>query len=198
VTFSARWVDVATADGTLRADRVVVATGRPTPLFKALVRHFWFQSSYYALTEPISAKIRRTLGRPSLVTVDGADPPHCIRWVGEERLLVAGADARSVPDRLRQKTIVQRTGQLMYELSTLYPDISGLAPSHGWDAPYGRTGDGLPYIGPHRNFPRHLFAFGCGGHSITDAYLASRALLRHYQGQSDPVDGVFGFTTDRL
>ena len=93
---------------------------------------------------------------------------------------------------------MQRTGQLMYELSVLYPDISGLAPSHGWEAGYGRTGDGLPYIGPHRNFPRHLFAFGCGSHAVTDAYLASRILLRHYQEAADDTDEVFGFHTARL
>jgi len=42
---------------------------------------------------------------------------------------------------------VQRTGQLIYELSTLYPDISGIAAEYGWNAAYARTADGLPYIG---------------------------------------------------
>jgi glycine/D-amino acid oxidase-like deaminating enzyme len=198
VRFTAKNVEVQFGTSILRADRVVIATGRPTPLFKALVRHFWFQNTFYALTEPIPAKVRRTLGESSLVTIDSAEPAHHIRWVDDDRLLVGGADAPAVPDRQREKVIVQRTGQLMYELSTLYPDISGLPPSHGWDAAYGRTSDGLPYIGPHRNYPRHLFAFGCGSHSVTDAYLASRILLRHYQAEVDPADDVFGFTTERL
>jgi glycine/D-amino acid oxidase-like deaminating enzyme len=198
VTFGPKAVDIETADGTVRVGRVVIATGRPTPLFKALVRHFWYQSTYFALTEPVPAKIRRALGDTGLVTVDVAEPPHHIRWVDEERLLVAGADGPSVADRSREQTIVQRTGQLMYELSTLYPDISGIAPAYGWDAGYGRTGDGLPYVGPHRNFPRHLFAFGCGSHSVTDAFLASRLLLRDYLDDADPADRVFGFTAERL
>ena len=89
---------------------------------------------------------------------------------------------------------MQRTGQLMYELSTIYPDISGILPAYGWDAPYARTADGLPYIGPHRNFPHHLFAFGDSSHSVTGAYLASRMLLRHYLGELEPADEAFGFT----
>jgi hypothetical protein len=48
-------------------------------------------------------------------------------------------------------------------------------------------------IGPHRNFPRHLFAFGDASHSATGAYLASRILLRHYLEEVDPADEVFGF-----
>ena len=105
-----------------------------------------------------------------------------------------GADMESPPPRLRQRVVVQRTGQLMYELSTLYPDISGILPEYGWDAGYARTSDGLPYIGPHRNFPRHLFAFGDASHSVTGAYLASRILLRHYLGEPDPADETFEFT----
>jgi hypothetical protein len=42
-----------------------------------------------------------------------ATPPHVIRWVDDERVLVAGASGEAPLDRLRQKTIVQRTGQLM-------------------------------------------------------------------------------------
>ena len=125
---------------------------------------------------------------------DLAEPPHLVRWVDDERLLVAGADTLSPPVRLRDRIVVQRTGQLMYELSTLYPDISGILPAYGWDAPYARTSDGLPYIGPHRNFPHHLFAFGDSSHSITGAYLASRMLLRHHLDELEPADRHFGFT----
>jgi glycine/D-amino acid oxidase-like deaminating enzyme len=113
--------------------------------------------------------------------------------VNDDQLLVTGADRELVPPSLREKTIVQRTGQLMYELSTIYPDISGLMPEYGWEATYGRTADGLPYIGPHRNYPHHLFAFGDASHSVTGAYLASRTLLRHVTGDSEPADEVFGF-----
>src|SRR6185436_18423721 len=108
----------------------------------------------------------RSLPR-DLVLRDSADPPHIVRWVDGERLLVTGADSESPPDRQLEKVIVQRTGQLMYELSTLYPEISGIAPEYGWDAAYARTDDGLPYIGPHRNYPHHLFAFGDASHSVT-------------------------------
>ncbi len=186
-------VDVHTAGGTIRANRVVIATGMPTPLFKSLARHFWFRSAYLALTAPVPARIRQQLGKRASVVRDSADPPHVVRWVDDQRLLVMGADGESPPERQREKIVIQRTGQLMYELSTLYPDISGLLPEYGWDAPYTRSAEGLPFIGPHRNFPHHLFAFGGASHSVTGAYLASRILLRHCLGEPDPADEVFGF-----
>ena len=81
----------------------------------------------------------------------------------------------------------------MYELSTLYPDISGVQPAFGWAADYARTTSGLPNLGTHRNFPHHLFAFGDASQGVTGAYLASRVLLRQHFEEMDPADDVFGF-----
>jgi glycine/D-amino acid oxidase-like deaminating enzyme len=194
IKFTRRNATVLTAGGSIRADRVVVATGMPTMLFKSLRRHFWFRTAYVAMTERVSAKIRNQLERRGVVVRDLAHPPHIVRWVDDERLLITGADMASPPDRQSERVIVQRTGQLMYELSTLYPDISGILPEYGWGAAYARTADGLPYIGPHRNFPHHLFAFGDSSHSVTGAYLASRVLLRHHLDELEPGDRHFAFT----
>jgi glycine/D-amino acid oxidase-like deaminating enzyme len=194
ITFGRRKADVFTAAGSIRADRVIIATGVPTPLFKSLARHFWFRTTFLTMTERIPARIRQQLGRRAAVVRDLAEPRHLVRWVEDERLLVAGADTVSPPERQRDRFVVQRTGQLMYELSTLYPDISGILPEYGWDAPYARSSDGLPYIGPHRNFPHHLFAFGDASHGVTGAYLASRVLLRHHHDELEPADRHFGFT----
>ncbi len=198
LTFTRKTLDVIADGGTIRAERVVIATGLPRTLFKALARHFWFHTSYFALTDPVPAKIRHALGlvgdaRARATIRDSADPPHTIRWVDGERLLVSGADSEIVPPRLRSKIVVQRTGQLMYELSTIYPDISGIQPAYGWAADYTRSVDGLPFIGSHRNYPFHLFAFGDSSHSVTGSYLASRIVLRQYSGEMDPADAAFGF-----
>ena len=194
IRFGRRYADVLTAGGTIRADRVVVATGVPNSLSRSLARHFWFRTSFLALTDPIPAKIRARLGRRAAIVRDSAQPPRMIRWVDDQRLLITGADAESAPPRLRERTLVQRTGQLMYELSTIYPDISGILPAYGWDADYARSGDGLPYIGPHRNYPRHLFAFGDSSHSVTGAYLASRILVRYHLDEVEAADEPFAFT----
>lgn len=193
ITFTRKYADVHTTGGAIRTRRVVIATGFPTPLFKSLQRHFWFRSGYRVLTEPVPAKIRQRLGERESVVRDSAEPPHVARWIDGDRVLVAGADSESVPPRLRDRAAVQRTGQLMYELSTLYPDLSGVQAAYGWIDDYARTADGLPYIGPHRNFPHHLFAFGDASHGVTGAYLASRVLLRHCSGEMDPADEVLGF-----
>ena len=195
IGFNRKDAEVFTSAGSFRTRRVVIATAMPTSmLFRSLARHFWFKSSYLALTDPVPAKIRSHLGKRSAVIRDTAVPAHVVRWVDDERLLIAGADGPRPPDRLRETTIVQRTGQLMYELSTIYPDISGIMPAYGWDAPYALSGEGLPYFGAHRNFPHQLLAFGDSSPGVTGAYLASRILLRHYLDEVESSDEAFSFT----
>ncbi len=193
ITFTRKDATVFTDRGQLRTRRIVVALGTPTPLFKPLVRHFWFRTAYCALTEPIPARIRRQIARTTAVVRDLATPPHLVRWADGDRLLVVGADQETPPARLAEKAVVQRTGQLMYELSTLYPDISGVLPDYGWHAPYALTADGLPCIGVHRNYPHHIFALADASHGVTGSYLASRIALRAVAGEADPADQVFGF-----
>ena len=193
ITFNRKIADVYTSGGKIRTRKIVVATGTPTMLFKSLRRHFWFRTAYLALTERVPAKIRKGLGKRKTIVRDSAEPYHVVRWLDDERLMVMGADAETPVERLRDKVIVQRTGQLMYELSVLYPDISGIQPEFGWGVDYAKTAEGLPYIGPHRNFPHHLFAFGDSSHSVTGAYLASRVLLRYFQDDLDVSDKAFEF-----
>lgn len=186
-------VDVHVAGGTIAAETVIVCTGEPTLLYRPLMRHLRAEASYLALTEPVPAAMRKALGAAPAILTDTDTPPHLVRWTPDGRLLVTGGDRPRPGPRLRDKGIVQRTGQLMYELSRLYPPISGIAPAYGWDVPVATTADRVMYAGPHRNYPRHLFAWGTR-HDPAQAFLASRLLLRHYLGQAVREDLTFAFT----
>jgi glycine/D-amino acid oxidase-like deaminating enzyme len=193
ITFNRKIADVYTTGSRIRTRKIIVATGTPTMLFKSLRRHFWFKTTYVALTDPIHARVRKQLGGRKTVVRDSADPYHVVRWLDDERLMVMGADIETPDDRQKTKILGPKTGQLMYELSVLYPEISGIQPEFGWSIDYAKTAEGLPYIGPHRNFPHHLFAFGDSSHSVTGSYLASRVLLRYFQNALDPSDKAFEF-----
>jgi len=194
VRFGRKQVEVIADGVTIRARTVVVATGIATAEYRQLRRHFSAREAYLVLTEVVPAAIRRALGTRGATIADTRTPRHRIRFTADDRILVGGADQAATPERKRDAILIQRTGQLMYELLTIYPVISGLMPEYGWELTYGETADGLPYIGPHRNFPRHLFALGSGGDSITGAFLAARILVRQLQEAPEKTDALFGWT----
>ncbi len=186
-------VEIKTDGGVITAESVIIAMGGLPDDLRALRRHFAPIQSYAVVTEPLPATVRREVGKRAAALRDTASPPHVLRWLKDDRVLFAGADQRAVAPRLRDKTIVQRANQLMYELTTLYPAISGVQPAWGWDFLHYGSPDGLPVVGPHRNFPRHLFALGHGRHGAGMAWLAARVLLREYLGEPAKGDELFGF-----
>jgi gamma-glutamylputrescine oxidase len=193
VKTSRKRVEVIADGGVLRAETVVVCTGEPTDLYRSLKRHVRLDERYVVLTERLPASVRKhVVGKARLIT-DTETPPHLIHLRDDGRLVIAGADQPRPAARAREKVVVQRTGQLMYELLRMFPPISGTLPAYGWDLPIAITADEAMYAGPHRNFPRHLFAWATR-HDPAQAFLASRILLRHYLGQASRDDLYFAFT----
>jgi glycine/D-amino acid oxidase-like deaminating enzyme len=188
-----RHVEITTAAGTVRADAVIIATGAPFRDLIALRRHLAATSLYGVVTEPLPAAVRKQVGRREAAIETVAPPHRLVRWLPGDRAMVRGGRQDEVPARLRDKALVQRTGQLMYELSVLYPAISGLQPEWSWDSSDYETVDGFPLVGPHRNFPRHLFAFTPARHGAGVSWAAARILLRHYQEEGNRRDEAFGF-----
>jgi glycine/D-amino acid oxidase-like deaminating enzyme len=65
---------------------------------------------------------------------------------------------------------------------------------YAWEGLFALTKDGLPYIGAHRRYPRHLFALGYGGNGMTFAALAARMLLEQWQGKRSGDHELFSFS----
>jgi glycine/D-amino acid oxidase-like deaminating enzyme len=191
-----RTAEIKTEGGIVTASKVVVATGYPIDDFKPLRRRFVRCDSYVVLTPELPAGVRREMTPPDLILRDTAEPDHWTHWTGN-RVLFSGADQRTVPDRQRERALVQRTGQLMYELSVMRSAISGTMPEYSWDVEHSRTIDGVPYYGPHRNYPHHYFAFSGGPGGLGLSFTAARIILRHYQGEPDRGDEPFSFVRIR-
>lgn len=190
-----RQVDVTTDAGIVSADTVVIATGMPTPLFAPLARHVTRRDRFFVMTDVMPASMRRHLWHGELAVGEAHDSSHRVFRTPTHHAIVSGAEGPLVPARRSEAAVREWTFELMYELLRRYPVISGLAPATGWRLTSSVTRDGLPFIGPHRNYPRHLFALGCAGDgSVTAAFLAARVLTRALTGASDKTDAVFGFT----
>ena len=190
---SSRHVDLTLDGGTVRVDTVVVATAAPIADLRGLRRHLPAMTMYGVVTEALPVAMRKQVGRRSTAVEDFAEPHRLVRWLPEDRIMIRGGRQGEVAPRLRDRALRQRTGQLMYELSLMYPAISGLQPEWSWGSPDYDTVDGLPFVGPHRNYPRHLFAFTPSRHGVGLAWAAARLLVRRYDQTATRADDAFGF-----
>jgi glycine/D-amino acid oxidase-like deaminating enzyme len=192
ITFTRKTATAFLDGGAITTTNLVICIGEPTSLFKPLKRHLRHEHRYAVMTEPLSAAVRKEIGGRGTLLRDTETPSHHLWFTADHRAVFAGGDQKRQPDRLRDKTLVQRTNELMYELTKLYPAISGTMPAYGWDIPLAHAVDGALYAGSHRNFPFHLFAFGTL-HDPARAYLASRIIVRNILGKPEKDDTHFSF-----
>jgi glycine/D-amino acid oxidase-like deaminating enzyme len=169
-------VDVRTTGGTISADRIVVATGYATPEFRGLVGRFRMKDTYVLATRRLRARRGRRV-----MAWDTDRPYHYLRWTDDGRLLLGGEDIQHRSSKGSRRRIAKARGRLMPYLARIYPELANEKPDYAWEGLFADTPDGLPYIGEHARYPKHLFALGYGGNGMTASFLAAQILVDLYQ-----------------
>jgi glycine/D-amino acid oxidase-like deaminating enzyme len=185
-----------TSKGILEATRVVIATGYATPRFRPLAGRFRMYRTYVLATEPMAAAAREELGLSDVMIWDTERPYHYARWTPDHRLLLGGADRRIRPGQRRHQQFTRASTELRSYFETRLPALASVETQLAWEGVFAMTPDSLPYIGPHRRYPRHWFALGYGGNGMTFGCLAARLLLERWHGTRSEDDDLFAF--DRL
>ena len=189
-------VTVITAAGTIRAGRVIIATGYATPEFKPLAARFRMMHTYVIATERLAARARADIGLGRVMLWDTGRPYHYARWTADHRLLLGGGDRARLPERQRRRALRESATALLDHFTRLYPALLGVRIDRVWEGLFAMTPDGLPYIGPHRRYPKHLFALGYGGNGMTFGFLAARLLLDWFGGKRSADHQLFAFNRD--
>lgn len=183
--------------GRVVADRVIVATGYATPEFLPLQARFRMMNTYVIATPKLSRGLRDRLGLRDVMLWDTNRPYHYARWTPDRRLLFGGRDRPRVQGDRRERLVERTAGELASDLGLLYPALRDVTPEYAWEGLFAATPDGLPYVGVHRHYPRHLFALGYGGNGMTFGFLGAQILNRMIHSTPGPDDALFAFGRDR-
>jgi glycine/D-amino acid oxidase-like deaminating enzyme len=186
-------VVVRTRNGSIRAERVVIATGYAQPPFAPRLRRLRMKNTYVLATRPLRRAERIRLGLPDLLLWNTERPYHYARWTQDHRLLLGGNDRPAVSSAQRKKAFAVGTAGLQRYFEELLPPLKGIAIEYAWEGLFAMTPDGLPFIGLHRWYPRHLFALGYGGNGMTFASVAARLLLESVRGAPGSDHELFAF-----
>jgi len=186
-------VRLLTPSGSIDARTVIIATGYATQYFKPLAGRFEMRHTYVLVTEPLTPHQKREVGLGPVLLWDTETPYHYIRWVAGNRLMIGGADRPVRGGGGRAAKFGAATRELREHFECLYPALADVAIDYAWDGLFAMTPDSLPYIGPHRRYPNHLFALGYGGNGMTFAALSARILLEQWQGVTSADHRLFAF-----
>ena len=129
-----------------------------------------------------------------VVVATGYATPSFEPLVGRFRMLQTYVVAtKRIPARQRAKALRDGAAGVWQYFERHYPALEQVGIDFAWEGLFATTPDSLPYVGPHPDYPKHLFALGYGGNGMTFGFLAARLLLEWYEGKRTDDHRLFGF-----
>jgi glycine/D-amino acid oxidase-like deaminating enzyme len=172
----------------IRAGHVVFATGYETQQF--LKQKRVRLASSFAIASSAGTKFSK--GREWPVIWESARPYLYVRSTVDGRIVAGGEDVDFVDEAKRDELLASKTKTLEKKIRKMFPHFSWKLAS-AWTGTFAESQDGLPYIGPHKDFPGAQFALGYGGNGITFATIASAIIPDLISGTKNSDSRLFRF-----
>jgi glycine/D-amino acid oxidase-like deaminating enzyme len=187
---TARGVELVTERGPrVRARWLVVASGYEVEKFLP-ERVMDLHSTYALASEPIAAFPGWPADQP--VIWETGDPYLYLRTTHDCRVIMGGYDDPFRDPVARDRVLAAKVRALRRRFAQLFPHIP-LEVATAWAGTFGKTPDGLPFIGEHPAVPCTWFALGYGGNGITYSLLAAELFRERLTEGVGRDDDLYGF-----
>ncbi len=187
--FPEKGVELATDRGhAVTARRMVVATGYES---QELLREkvVDLDNTYALVSQPLD-----DLGpwNENWILWEAKNPYLYLRITEDRRLLVGGEDDAFHSPKRRDASISHKSKTIESKVRELLPGLKWET-EFAWAGTFGKTRDGLAYIGPTDEFPNCLFALGFGGNGITFSSIATQIIADQITGTPNEDANLFRF-----
>ncbi|MDQ0087177.1 glycine/D-amino acid oxidase-like deaminating enzyme [Paenibacillus anaericanus] len=171
----------------ITAKHIIFATGYETQQFKK-DQGANLTSSYVTVTEPVqdfNDWYQRCL------IWETARPYSYLRTTPDGRIISGGLDEHLPGGVLEENRYIHQSKKLLNVIHTMFPRKAALKSEYAWGAVFGGTRDGLPYIGPHPDYPHCYFLEGYGGNGTVCSMIAAEMITDVLTGIHRPDMEIF-------
>lgn len=190
-----RGVELVTDRGRrVRARWLVVASGYEADQFlpeKVTTLH----STYALASEPVADFTGWPADQP--VIWETGDPYLYLRTTPDHRIIMGGYDEPFRDPVARDRLLGRKLAALRRRFAQLFPRLP-LNVATAWAGTFGKTKDGLPFIGEHPAAPRTWFALGYGGNGITYSLLAAELFRERVTEGFTRDSDLYGFARNQM
>ncbi|CAM4469452.1 NAD(P)/FAD-dependent oxidoreductase [Paenibacillus typhae] len=123
-----------------------------------------------------------------------ARPYLYFRTTPDGCIIAGGKDEQLTDPERREVRVLSQCRQLLEEVEALFPEVKGVEAEYCWGAVFGSTKDGLPYMGPHPEYPHCYFIEGYGGNGTVYSMIAADLLADTLAGRTRPELELFSLT----
>jgi glycine/D-amino acid oxidase-like deaminating enzyme len=173
-------VEVVCANGAVRAQRVLLASGAQPPLLRRIRRYIAPLYDYVLVTEPLSAEQRQAVGwRGRQGISDIGNQFHYYRLTADDRILYGGYDAvyrYGGPVRPGLEDFEPTFAKLSQHFATTFPQLEGVRFAYRWGGAIDTCSRFSVFFGTaHRG--RVAYALGYTGLGVAATRFGARVAL---------------------
>ncbi|MEK3882334.1 FAD-dependent oxidoreductase [Paenibacillus sp. PL2-23] len=163
-----------TASGhTIDVDYVVYAIGYEPEELRGRLRQADLNRSYVIVTDP---QEEGELWQNRMMIWETARPYLYMRATCDNRIIVGGLDEEKERPVHNRKHQADRSEELLSSFKALFPDSKARI-EFTWNATFGESLDGLPFVGEDPSWPGVYYNLGYGGNGTVCSVLGSQILL---------------------
>jgi glycine/D-amino acid oxidase-like deaminating enzyme len=174
----------------VHCDRVVVAAGyEATQMLPERVLDL--SNTYAYVSQPLNSTQTSDWNREWMLW-ETKHPYLYLRMTKDNRMLIGGEDDDFHNPVRRDRALSRKTKSIQQKAEKLLAR-GPFEPEYAWAGTFGKTKDGLAYIGEHPDLPNRYFALGFGGNGITFSSIACNMILKLLRGEDCPEQHLFRF-----
>lgn len=182
-----RRMALRTADGSLRAPDIVLATNAWMSSLRPISRHTTNLSSHVAVTEPLPDVVHRLEWPRGRMVRDARMFLHWVRLTADDRFVVGtgagplGYGGHVVRAHTHHRPSVRRVTDV---LAAFVPEAAHARFDASWGGAIELSSDGCPYFSTLAGTRIH-YGTGYSGHGVNAAWIGGQALASAALGQDD-------------
>lgn len=171
---------VETAQGTITANKVVLALNSYTPeMFKQFNKTITVVSSDMVITKPAPDILKKEGYDHGMTTLDSRTFVHYQRTTSDGRMMLGkGGNTFAFNNKItalfNQESIYAQA--LMKTLGKFYPPLKDVPMERSWTGPSDRAASGSPFFGHLNGHDNILYGLGYSGSGIVQSYVGGQFL----------------------
>ena len=172
---------ITVEDLSVSFDRLILATGYAFyDLARAVMPKARLITTYAAVTSPFAS-----LPAHGNMFWENSRAYVYFRNSPDGRLIIGGGDEEDL--ELSEKKAEEKADQLRVDVSAYLTDGPIPPAEYSYEAIFGESEDGLPYIGPHPDHAQVYLIHGVGGNGTVYSAIAAGEVLKWAENRSDPL-----------
>ena len=179
---------LVTANGAVRADKVILATNAWSAALPELSRSIVVVSSDIIVSRPVPDQLQKLQWLNKAGVNDSCQLVSYVRTTADGRLLAGkGGLASAYGGHVGKKMFHSpaRAKLVKRQLDELYPGFSYVPVECSWSGPVDRSSDGLPLLGSLPGHEHIFYGIGWSGNGVGPSRIGGRALASLATGYRD-------------